>query len=97
MVGWCWAIFYSNNIKNHNDNYRTTFFYFLDNMKKLIEKHLMRKEEEEEIVTCTKWDMEYQNPEFSVMYFENKLLIVREATNSANSIGNWTAKERRDN
>jgi hypothetical protein len=44
--------------------------------------------------------MEYQNPEFiwfSVMYFENKLLIVREAMNSANSIGNWTAKERRDN
>jgi hypothetical protein len=38
--------FYSNNIKIRNDNYKLIFFYFLENMKKLTEKHLMRKEEE---------------------------------------------------
>ena len=34
---------YSNNIKIRNDNYIIILFYFLDNMKKLTEKHIMRK------------------------------------------------------
>ena len=41
----------------------------------------------------------YQNPEFIwFMFFEYKLLMYRkaEATNSANSIGNWAAKYRHD-
>ena len=41
----------------------------------------------------------YQNPEsIWFMFFKNKLLMCRkaEATNSANSIGNWDAKYRHD-
>ena len=45
MVWRCWAIFIVINIKITNDSYMFILFYFLDNIKKLMEKDLMRKED----------------------------------------------------
>ena len=45
MVWRFWAIFMVINIKSTNGSYMFILFYFLDNIKKLMEKHLMRKED----------------------------------------------------
>lgn len=45
MVWRCWAIFIVINIKITNNSFMFILFYFLDNIKKLMEKNLMRKED----------------------------------------------------
>ena len=71
---------YSNNIKIRNDNYIIILFYFLDNMKKLTGAHYEKNKNTKYVPVELRYAVPvYQNPEFiSFMFFENKLLIVRE-------------------
>ena len=89
---------YSNNIKIRNDNYIIILFYFLDNMKKLTEKHIMRKIRILNMYLSS-WDMQCQSTTTQSLFRSCTLKISSwlcrkaEATNSADSISNWTAKE----
>ena len=63
-----------NIIKILNDDYVIILFYFLDNMKKLTEEHIMRKIRIKYIPVEMRYAVPvYHNPEFILfMYFENK-------------------------